>query len=287
MAVVVEPTTQGPKLAPLLPYQNPKDPNQINSVANSRKPECKRLTELESLRLNQQQQPQRFHQRVTQSYSFVKKEQTNLAETGTRPETAPVSSTNVTEPKQTHEQTPSAQRDSDTLTTGTNIRSPSTQLVSRPNTPSEATKDREEHRRSDSAAYIDQCHGITSGQARESCNAPTLELESSPRKSTHAIPHQEKQVKSISPEPVEASIPPGEQVPAQQQEEPLKLTDITPEPPTATTPTSQTSRGKRTRSSSASSSSSPEPETTKAVSRAQLRPTRDVMRALKKGYLLK
>ena len=286
VAAVAEPITQGPKLAPLLPYQDPKSPNQINSVANYRKPECKRLTELESLRLNQQQQPQRFHQQGTLSYPFVKKEETCLAETATRPETLPVSSKHVTEPKQTCEHTPSAQRDSDTPTTGTIIRSSSTQLVSRTNTPPEAAKDTVERRLSDSAAYIDQCHGITPGQARESCNAPTPEQQSSPRTSTHTIPHREKQVKPISPEPVEASIPPEEQVPAQQQQEQLESTNTTPEPPTtATTPTSQTSRGKRTRSSSASSSSSPEPEITKVVSRAQLRPTRDVMRALKNGYL--
>ncbi|KAL8903372.1 MAG: hypothetical protein Q9171_007428 [Xanthocarpia ochracea] len=185
---VVEATTQGLKLAPLLPYQDRKNPNQINSVADPRKSECKRLTELESLRLNQQQQPQRFHQRGAQSYPFVKKEQTSQAETATRPETPPVSLKNVTEPKQTHENTTSAQRDSDNLTTGTNIRSPSTQLASRPNTPLEAAKDTEEHRRSDRAAYIDQCHGIIPGQARESCNAATPEQESSPRTSTHTIP---------------------------------------------------------------------------------------------------
>ncbi|KAL8912425.1 MAG: hypothetical protein Q9172_007507, partial [Xanthocarpia lactea] len=211
VAVVVEATTQGPKLAPLLPYQDPKNPNQINSVAKSHKPECKRLTELESLRLNQQQQPQRFHQRGTLSYPFVKKEQTSLAETATKPETPPASSKNVTEPKQTRKHTPSAQRDSHTPTSGSNIRSPSTQLVSRPNTSPKAAKDTEEHRRSDSAAYIDQCHGITPEQARESCNAPTPEQQSSPPTSTHTIPHQEKPVKSISPEPVEASIPPEEQ----------------------------------------------------------------------------
>ncbi|KAL8861250.1 MAG: hypothetical protein Q9178_002466 [Gyalolechia marmorata] len=149
----------------------------------------------------------------------AKKEQTGLAETATRPETPPFSSKNVTEPKQTHEHTLSAQRDSDTPTTGSNIRSPTTRLVSRPNTPPEAAEDTEEHRRSDSATYIDQCHGITPGQARESCDAPTPEQESSPRTSTHTIPHQEKQVNSISPKPVEASIPPGEQVPALQQQE--------------------------------------------------------------------